>query len=146
MEDVVYYKALGRLRLTRNGGSGRWLRKGQWMPRLEGTIYTCSNGYHLATADQIPYWFGPRLWVAEGRGDHVEEYGKSAWREARLVRKAHWNWRTARALGRYMDGLAGYPLLESIWRHRPWWSFNGRWHQLTASQQAQVAEWLQERL
>ncbi len=65
---------------------------GAWMPRLEGKVKICGNGYHLATERKLLFWFGPRIFEAEHRGDKRWGYGKVAVREARLIRECTgWN-------------------------------------------------------
>lgn len=148
-EETVYYKALGRLRRAKNGGHGYWRRPGRWMPPVLGQVYTCANGYHLADLESIIHWLGPKLYVAEGRGDRSKDYYKIAFREARLVRRTHWNRRMARELGKYIDELKGYPVDEPeryYGRSPRWWTFVDRWNKLNYGQQQAVLEWLRERL
>jgi hypothetical protein len=73
---------------------GRWV-PGAWMPPATN-IVPCERGYHLVTADQLFHWFGPRIFVAEGRGDHVVYDEKHVYSEARLLRETEWTDRTAR--------------------------------------------------
>ena len=69
---------------------------GAWMPRLEGELAVCGNGYHLAPGGDLLKWFGPRIFVAQYRGDRKGWFGKVAVREARLVRECTgWNPNTA---------------------------------------------------
>ena len=69
---------------------------GAWMPRLEGKVKICGNGYHLASENKLLLWFGPRIFEAEHRGDKRSGNGKVAVREARLVRECRgWNAHTA---------------------------------------------------
>ena len=79
-----------------NGGVGTWSlpkgkRPGKWMPSITPVI-ACKAGYHLCRARDILTWSLPTLWVAEGRGEMVEEEDKVVFSEARLLRKVElWN-------------------------------------------------------
>ena len=83
-----------------NGGSGKWNlpvdgQPGDWMPPISN-IHPCKRGYHLGKGSQVLYWLGPTLWVAEGRGEHIEDENKIVFAQARLVQKIEgWTERTA---------------------------------------------------
>ncbi len=83
-------------------GVGSWhlpkgKRPGKWMEPIKGRLKPCSNGYHLCRKQDLIHWLGPRIFVAEYRGDElVESDDKVVVREARLVRELHWNDTTAR--------------------------------------------------
>jgi hypothetical protein len=84
-----------------HGGRGAWPlptadKPGTWLPAVTGTLVPCTNGYHLATLEQLVPWLGPAIFEAEGSGDHVEDGDKSVWRQARLLRRLHWNEHSAR--------------------------------------------------
>ncbi len=98
---MTYYKVLAADGSACHGGKGRWHlpkgnRPGKWMPVVKG-IEPCDRGYHLVTIEHLPEWIGSTLWVAEGRGEHVEYKGKHVFSQARLIRKIDaWNERIAR--------------------------------------------------
>ena len=63
MTADVLYKVLGPHGEAMNGGRGKWFlprggRPGQWMPRIEGRLVPCSNGYHLCRAKDLLTWLG----------------------------------------------------------------------------------------
>lgn len=98
---MTYYKVLDRRGRCYFGGKGRWPlpsrgRSGRWLPPVRGDLVACANGYHLVTLQQIHYWYGPEIWVAEGRGDSLACEDKYVWRQARLLARTGWNARTAR--------------------------------------------------
>lgn len=155
----TYYKCLGRRRQARNGGRGRWRRKGEWMPDL-GRVLPCAKGYHLTDVEHLPLWLGPTVYTAEGRGDFWHSGSKVVFGEARLLRRTRWNRRLARQLTRkILEVKPG--LRRDLDRRRPvvgltrtgigrrrayWWQFVQRWNLLDWTQREEVARWLQERL
>ena len=67
-------------------GRGKYAQPGEWQPRIEGKLEICRRGYHVCTADQIPYWCGTELIEVEVGG--VVEVGSDkvlcrTWREIR---------------------------------------------------------------
>ena len=95
------YKVLGENGGCYNGGTGQWhLPKrgpGEWMPKIEGNLRPCENGYHLCRRDDLIHWLGPAIYEAEYRGEVVKDNEKVVVREARLTRRIEtWNERTAR--------------------------------------------------
>jgi hypothetical protein len=86
---TVYYKGMLEDGLTKYGRPGWHLpkgsRPGKWMPKVE--VRMCDSGYHVCTIDQLRTWIAPAIYVVEVRGDHVEDMSKSAWAQARLVRR-----------------------------------------------------------
>jgi hypothetical protein len=94
-------KILGPKGEAIHGGTGSWHlpkdgQPGAWMPAVD-TPVPCERGYHLATPAQAPVWLvnGCTIWEAEGRGVHVDRDDKSAWAEARLIRRLRWSKHTA---------------------------------------------------
>ena len=90
------YKITGPNGEPLHGGSGLWHlptkgKPGKWMPKLD-RVEACRSGYHLVTAIGIVDWL-PRspqtgvLWLAEGRGASDEDGPKTAFAQARLVKK-----------------------------------------------------------
>ncbi len=98
----MLYKVLGEHGRPYNGGQGTWFlpegdRPGRWMPAITGALEPCRRGYHLCRATDLLEWLGPRIYVAEARGDRVVDTDKIVVRAARLVRQlTTWNDRTAR--------------------------------------------------
>ena len=83
-------------------GVGAWhlpvgKRPGKWMPKIEGELEPCRNGYHLARQRDLLDWLGPEIFEAEYRGEIIEADNKVVVREARLLRRVSgWNETTAR--------------------------------------------------
>jgi hypothetical protein len=119
-----------------NGGNGKWFlphgsRPGKWMPPISGKLEPCANGYHLCRLTDLLQWNGPALWVAEARGERVDDDDKIVVREARLVARVKtWNERTMRlfacdcaerALGmfeaQYPDDMRPRRAIETARRH-----------------------------
>jgi hypothetical protein len=68
---------------------------GDWMPHVEELI-SCKSGYHLCRTEDLVIWMGPRLFVAEVRGDVVESDDKIVCHQARLIKEVTtWNKTTA---------------------------------------------------
>ncbi len=92
MTDIqpVYFKAMLENGLTRYERPGWYLpkgsRPGKWMPKI-ATLELCASGYHVCTVDQLREWIAPAIYVVEVRVEHVEDRSKSAWQQARLVRR-----------------------------------------------------------
>ena len=99
---MTLYKVLDAEGKAMHGGSGQWRlpkgdQPGEWMPPIKGNLIPCANGYHLTDRASLIQWIGPTIWEAEGRGDSVADTEKSAWREARLIRKVEaWDEKNAR--------------------------------------------------
>jgi len=95
------YKVLGHDGALHHGGTGTWhqphgKRPGKWMPTITPVV-PCLSGYHLCTIDQLVGWLGPVIWVAEGRGEHVDHGDKHVFAQARLLHRLDtWDERTAR--------------------------------------------------
>jgi hypothetical protein len=74
-------------------GYGTWplpngKRPGRWLPKIEGDLELCANGYHLLRPGDLLEWLGPELWVAEWRGDRTDGGDdKVVVRQARLLHK-----------------------------------------------------------
>ena len=97
---VLHYKVLNNDGTCCNGGTGKWYlpqgkSPGKWMPPVHD-IQLCARGYHLCTLEQLIPFLGPAIYVAEGRGPHVEDESKSAWSEARLLYRTVWDAKAAR--------------------------------------------------
>ena len=96
----MHYKVLNTDGTCCNGGTGKWYlpqgkSPGKWMPPVHD-IQLCARGYHLCTLEQLVPFLGPAIYVAEGRGVHVEDEYKSAWSEARLLYRTVWDAKAAR--------------------------------------------------
>ena len=94
------YKVLDVDGTAFHGGTGRWhrpsgKRPGKWMPAVPDPA-ACTRGYHLVTLAQLPEWLGPTIYLAEGRGQVDHQDDKSAWEQARLLRRLPWDETTAR--------------------------------------------------
>ena len=114
MTNVVNEQTIFKVLFTdgspNNGGrGGTWnlpskdnLTPGEWMPRIEGDLILCENGYHLCKGPQILEWLGPRLFEAEYEASTlysiVSESDKFVVKEVRLLKEFSdtWNERTQR--------------------------------------------------
>ena len=89
---VKYYKALNTDRSCFHGGMGTWEPEGVPMPRIEGTLVACQNGYHVSTLEHLHTWIGPAIWdVAVDTDGMVDAGDKIVVRQATLTRRAAWN-------------------------------------------------------
>lgn len=97
----IYYKVLSENGEACHGGYGTWhlpngRRPGKWMPKITKPV-CCVRGYHLVTREQLVWWLGPAIWIAEGRGARDTKEDKTAFEQARLIRRLErWNDTTAR--------------------------------------------------
>ena len=87
------YKITGPKGEAVHGGFGSWKlprdkRAGAWMPEIHD-VQCCSRGYHLLTVAGFSEWLKTAavVWEAEGRGATDSQGTKTAFAEARLLRK-----------------------------------------------------------
>lgn len=67
------------------------------MPIIGGPLEGCWNGYHLCREQDLVFWLGRTIYLAQYRGEVLECADKIVVREARLLRRlTTWNARTAR--------------------------------------------------
>ena len=84
-----------------HGGSGQWYlpkgkRPGKWMPKIEN-IQPCERGYHLCKPEHLILWLDEEIWIAEYKGEMIEQDDKIVVQQARLVSRVEtWNERNAR--------------------------------------------------
>ena len=71
-------------------GTGQYPPPGEWTPDAVGTLEPCSNGWHVCSAAQVPYWCGAELWEVEVAGDVVRTDDKIVARRMRFVRQLRW--------------------------------------------------------
>jgi hypothetical protein len=74
-----------------HGGSGSWAlpvdgAPGRWMPRIHDPGQ-CMRGYHLCRDEDLIYWLGPALYLAESRGPVIVSENKVVSCEVRLIRR-----------------------------------------------------------
>jgi len=104
---MKYYKVLDKHGRSCHGGDAEWSlptqnddgtwTPGEWMPEIEGELEPCRNGYHVVTLEQLPSWFGERIFEVEVGDEIVHADDKSVVRTCRLTRECTgWNERTAR--------------------------------------------------
>jgi hypothetical protein len=72
-------------------GRGTYAPPGEWQPRIESKLEMCWRGYHVCTADQIPYWCGTELIEVEVRDEDIVDSREDkilcrTWREIRRFR------------------------------------------------------------
>ena len=100
---MTLYKVLGPNAESIHGGSGSWhkpsgKRPGRWMPAIADPE-CCERGYHLVEIDAVVQWLTAdcTIWEAEGRGaSHTDGSGKTAYAQARLLRRVPLNERDMR--------------------------------------------------
>lgn len=98
------YKVLNTDGSCYYGGQGSWHlpkgnRPGKWMPKIEGKLSPCSNGYHVLKASQLIEWIAPAVgvFIVETHGQAIWQADKGVVREARLIRRLDtWTEQTAR--------------------------------------------------
>lgn len=104
---MKYYKVLKNDGSCANGGSGKWhlpkklkdgtWKPGKWMPKIDGELEPCKNGYHICRKKDLVHWLDDAIFEVEYRGEIIEDDDKCVVREARLLcRVETWNVKTAR--------------------------------------------------
>jgi len=104
---MKYYKVLKADGSCCNGGIGKWhlpkkrrdgtWNPGKWMPRIDGELIPCENGYHICRSQDLVYWLDEAIFEVEVKGKVVEDDNKCVTRKARLLRKLEtWSEKTAR--------------------------------------------------
>lgn len=97
----LFFKVLGDGGWPFHGGADVWSlphdgEPGDWMPPIQD-VALCKRGYHLCRSTDLIQWLGPRIYVAEYRGQRVDGEDKIVVSEARLLRHIEgWGERTAR--------------------------------------------------
>ena len=84
-------------------------RPGKLMPRIDGALSICSNGYHFTTIRYVAYWLhcGGSLYVYEARGEEIYDviydviHDKGCSRQARLLRRLKWTAQDSADLAAY---------------------------------------------
>jgi hypothetical protein len=95
-KKMKYYKVLDMNQNSCNGGDAQW-KKGVWMPKIQGKLIPCFNGYHLCRKKDLTHWLDEEIWIAEGRGRKIVDDNKVVFSEARIIEKFDtWNEKTAR--------------------------------------------------
>lgn len=72
-------------------GRGKYAPPGEWQLKIEGKLEICWRGYHVCTADQVPYWCGTELIEVEVHEKDIVGRGPDkilcrTWREIRRFR------------------------------------------------------------
>ena len=104
---MKHYKVLKANGDCCNGGTGKWYlptkkkdgtwKPGKWMPKIEGKLEPCENGYHICRPQDLVRWLDEAIFEVEYKGIKVNDDDKCVVREARLVRKIEtWNEKSAR--------------------------------------------------
>ena len=104
---MKYYKVLKEDGRCCNGGTGKWYlpekladgtwKPGKWMPKIEGDLEPCENGYHICRPDDLVYWLDEAIFEVKCSGEIVKSEDKCVVRRARLLRRVEtWTERTAR--------------------------------------------------
>ena len=104
---MKYYKVLGKDGEPCNGGAGKYFlptkkkdgswKAGKWMPKIEGDLVPCENGYHLCRPQDLVHWLGEEIYEAEYRGARIDDDNKIVVSQVRLLGKLEtWTERTAR--------------------------------------------------
>jgi hypothetical protein len=94
-----------------HGGTGTWhlptpaedgtWSPGEWTTRLQGELVPCCKGYHLCRAEDLLEWLTSASYAVFEAEAHPESEvllaeEKVVVRQARLLRRLHWNARVAR--------------------------------------------------
>lgn len=97
MEMETYYKVFGKGRMPCHGGSGKWPEPGEWL-ESSGPLRLCEDGtLHLCRRQDLIYWLGAEIWIAEASGETIVGEDKIGCLRARLISRLDtWNDRTAR--------------------------------------------------
>ena len=104
---MKYYKVLKADGSCCNGGLGKWYlptkakdgtwKPGKWMPKVEGALEPCKNGYHICRREDLVRWLDEAIFEVEYRGEIVKDDNKCVVRKARLICKLEtWNEKSAR--------------------------------------------------
>ena len=104
---MKYYKVLKNDGSCVNGGSGKWYlpkkqkdgtwKPGKWMPKIDGRLEPCENGYHICRPSDLIHWLDEAIFEVEYDGEIVEDDEKCVVRKARLLRRVEtWNEKSAR--------------------------------------------------
>ena len=89
---MKYYKTLNTDRSCFHGGMGTWEPEGVPMPRIEGELVACENGYHVCTLEDLIDWLAPAIWEVEIDTEGIVDAGnKSVVRSATLSRRTAWD-------------------------------------------------------
>lgn len=92
------------------------------MPKIEGKLEECTNGYHILRERDLIKWFAPTLWRVEVEGELIEFENKCVARKARITTRIEsWNRATwiefaCRCAERVIDNYPGdkTPLRDAI--------------------------------
>ena len=106
---MTYYKALDAKGRSCHGGTLKWSlprwnakaqtwTPGKWMPKIDGEIVACDNGYHAAEGEtQLLDWLHERIYVIESQSEWIDADGKVVTAgPVRLIADTAWDDRTAR--------------------------------------------------
>jgi hypothetical protein len=112
---MKYYKFLRKGGMAPFAESFRWElptndSPGPWMPKIEGDLAMCQNGYHLTPWLGLPAWMSSELYEAEYLGEPLRDVltwtEKIAVKEARLVRRVEaWNTEGAQTFARHCAAM-----------------------------------------
>jgi hypothetical protein len=99
----TYYKVLNADGTCYHGGHGQWHlpqdgQPGEWMPKIEGKLRPCVNGYHILKREHLIEWIAPvAVFQVEVKGRVQWDGNKGVVRQARLVKRIEaWTEQTAR--------------------------------------------------
>jgi hypothetical protein len=85
------------------------------MPKVNGELVPCSNGYHVCRRKDLIHWLGEAIYEVEVRGQRVTDSNKVVVSEARLLRRLDaWNDRTARLFAADCAEMV-LPLFERVY-------------------------------
>jgi len=105
----TYYKALDAKGRSCHGGTLKWSlprwnakaqtwTPGKWMPKIDGEIVACDNGYHAAKGTtQLLDWLHDRTYIIESQSEWIDADNKVVTAgPVRLIAGTAWDDRTAR--------------------------------------------------
>ena len=100
---MKYYKILVNGKSC-NGGKADWFlppkgKPGEWMPKIEGELKLCENGYHIVKAENIIGWLCADCEIYEvlPLGKIIYDDTKGICRSARLIKKLKFDDKVARS-------------------------------------------------
>lgn len=108
MRNIRYYKVLDKENRSCHGGNpdlpwrlpiqnrdGSWT-PGNWMPKVQGDLELCENGYHLTDAQHLPEWLNANIYEAEPSKEIIVGDNNVVCRSVRLLKKTSWDDHLAR--------------------------------------------------
>ena len=71
-------------------GTGEYATPGEWQTRIKRELQPCRRGYHILTAEQVPYWCGTDLIEVEAQDVEITQEYKCVCRTWREIKRYRW--------------------------------------------------------